>query len=217
MEIGTAMDTALTYLFDPLCGWCYGAGPALEKLAQTPGIALKLAPTGLFAGKGARLMNTEFAAFAWSNDQRIAHLTGQAFSEAYRRNCLLAPGARFDSGPATLALTAVALSAPPRERDALKAIQHARYLDGRDVTTFAVLSEILRDLDLNEAAQHIAAPDEGLLAANDVRVAQARSDMRRSGAEGVPALLVGADERCRLVQASALLGSLDVLIAGLQG
>jgi putative protein-disulfide isomerase len=216
MEIRNVMHTALTYLFDPLCGWCYGAEPALEKLAATPGIALTLAPTGLFTGKGARPMNAEFAAYAWSNDQRIAHLTGQTFSEAYRQNCLLAPGVRFDSGPATLAVTAVALRAPSRERYALRAIQNARYVDGRDVTTFTVLSEILDSLGLNEAAKRIAAPDESLLAANDARVAQAQSDMRRFGAEGAPTLLVGAGQRRRLVQASALFGSLDVLIAGLQ-
>jgi putative protein-disulfide isomerase len=216
MEIGRVMLSALTYLFDPLCGWCYGAAPALDKLAETPGIALKLAPTGLFAGEGARPMDTEFAAYAWSNDQRIARLSGQSFSEAYRRNCLLAAGVRFDSGPATLALTAVALGASARERDALRAIQNARYGDGRDVTKFPVLSEILRDLGLHEAAERIAAPDESLLAANEARIAEARSDMRRFGAEGVPALLVGEGQGRRLVRASALFGNPDVLTAALQ-
>ena len=24
--------STLTYLFDPLCGWCYGASPAIQKL-----------------------------------------------------------------------------------------------------------------------------------------------------------------------------------------
>ena len=210
------MDTALTYLFDPLCGWCYGAAPALAKLATMPGIALKLAPTGLFSGEGARSMDADFAAYAWSNDQRIASLSDQSFSEAYRRNCLLGAGVRFDSGPATLALTAVALRVPWREREALTAIQNARYEDGRDVTKFPILSEILHDLGLNEAAERIAAPDLSLLAANDARVAEARGDMQRSGAGGVPALLVGEGQRRRLIQASALFGSLDVLIAELQ-
>jgi len=26
------MDTTLYYLFDPLCGWCYGAAPAISGL-----------------------------------------------------------------------------------------------------------------------------------------------------------------------------------------
>ena len=42
----------VTYLFDPLCGWCYGAGPALERLAQLDDVTLELMPTGLFAGEG---------------------------------------------------------------------------------------------------------------------------------------------------------------------
>ena len=72
----------VTYLFDPLCGWCYAAAPVLARLQATPGVQVVLAPTGLFAGAGARPMDAQFAAYAWSNDQRIAQLTGQPFSPA---------------------------------------------------------------------------------------------------------------------------------------
>ncbi|MWQ29681.1 disulfide bond formation protein DsbA, partial [Glaesserella parasuis] len=34
------------YLFDPLCGWCYGASATLQKLNEI--YPLALAPTGLF-------------------------------------------------------------------------------------------------------------------------------------------------------------------------
>ena len=66
----------ITYLFDPLCGWCYGANGALEQLSRVEGATIHLAPTGLFAGEGARSMDQSFAAYAWHNDQRIARLTG---------------------------------------------------------------------------------------------------------------------------------------------
>ncbi len=143
------------YLFDPLCGWCYGAAPMLERLGADGDLAIEILPTGLFAGEGARPMDSGFAAFAWSNDERIARLTGQIFSEAYRRHVLEKPSTRFDSGPATLALTAVALTAPDRQLEALRAIQAARYVDGRDITDFAVLGEILRALSLLEAAERL--------------------------------------------------------------
>jgi putative protein-disulfide isomerase len=208
------MLTTITYLLDPLCGWCYGATPALDRLAVTPGIDLKLAPTGLFSGEGARPMDAEFAIYAWLNDQRIARLSGQVFSQAYRRNCLLTFGAMFDSGPAALALTAVASSAAAREREALKAIQNARYADGRDTTKLSVLSEILHELGLSEAGDRIAAPDEALLRANRTRIAEARAEMRQFGIDGVPALLVGNGPR-RLVRGNELFGNLDRLLAGL--
>ena len=102
----------VTYLFAPLCGWCYAAAPALTYLQGVEGIDVKLAPTGLFAGAGARPMDAQFAAYAWANDQRIQQLTGQPFTQAYRDHILGAANGRFDSGPATLALTAVAQTAP---------------------------------------------------------------------------------------------------------
>ena len=122
----TAPSITVIYLFDPLCGWCYAAAPALKYLQGVEGIHVALAPTGLFAGAGARPMDAQFAAYAWANDQRIQQLTGQPFTQAYRDRILGAANGRFDSGPATLALTAVAQTAPERELDALPALQHAR-------------------------------------------------------------------------------------------
>jgi protein-disulfide isomerase-like protein with CxxC motif len=45
------MNKTLRYLFDPLCGWCYGATPTLSALLEEPGITVKLLPTGLFPEK----------------------------------------------------------------------------------------------------------------------------------------------------------------------
>ncbi len=207
--------TQITYLFDPLCGWCYGAGPALDQLASQPGLVLDLAPTGLFAGPGARAMDAQFAAYAWANDQRIARLSGQAFSEAYRQKVLADTGRLFDSGPATLALTAVALTNPDRTRDALKAIQHARYVDGQDITDTATLARILTEAGLAEAADRLAAQDAALVEALRARIATGRTLMREMGAEGVPALVVGTGPSRRLLPASVLFGGTDALRAAL--
>ena len=111
----------LHYIYDPLCGWCYGASPAVQKLGQHSGITLELAPTGLFAD-GGRHMDAAFAEFAWSNDLRIAQLTGQRFTEAYRQNVLGRHGSQFDSSAMTLALTAVSLTQAQRELEVLKAL-----------------------------------------------------------------------------------------------
>jgi 2-hydroxychromene-2-carboxylate isomerase len=53
-EIAMSAPIQITYLFDPLCGWCYGAATLLEQLVTRPDFAVELAPTGLFAGEGAR-------------------------------------------------------------------------------------------------------------------------------------------------------------------
>ena len=136
---------------DPLCGWCYAATPKVEQLAQVADI--ELIPTGLFSQEG-RVMTPEFAHHAWSNDQRIAQLTGQVFSEQYRQH-VLKDGMPFNSFPIVVALTWVKQHFPQCELNAYHAIQKARYVDGLDNTQFEVLAHVLSGLFSALEEQHI--------------------------------------------------------------
>lgn len=198
------MAQTLYYLFDPLCGWCYGATPAVARLRETTDVAVELLPTGLFSGAGARPMDDDFAAYAWTNDQRIERLTAQRFTQRYRAQVLGDRQRLFDSGPATVALTAVALAEPMRELDALKAIQQARYVDGQDVTSLEMLAALLRTLKLDAAADRLAAPDAALLHAVRARTDGAQALMQGAGARGVPTFIVEANGQRRLLQTSAI-------------
>lgn len=212
--MSTTPTVTVTYLFDPLCGWCYAAAPALKFLQAQEGVEVLLAPSGLFAGAGARPMDAQFAAYAWANDQRIQQLTGQPFTQAYRDQILGAANGRFDSGPATLALTAVAETAPERELDALHALQHARYVEGRDNADPAVIAEVLRAMGLPEAAALALAPDNTLQRATAERTATAQATLRAVGARGVPQLVVtGQGGALRLLGGNALLGPREQLLA----
>lgn len=210
------MNTTVQYLFDPLCGWCYGAGAALTSLAQAPGVKLELLPTGIFSGEGARPMDDAFAAYAWSNDERIARLTGRVFSERYRDFVLADRRRRFDSGPATLALTAVSLTAPARELEALEAIQHARFVDGQDITDPVLLASVLGSLGLDEAAARLAPPAADLAAANRSRVKRAGELMRALGARGVPVFVADQGGERRMLHASAIYSNPQALIGQLE-
>lgn len=216
MQTKSSMDTTLHYLFDPLCGWCYGTAPTVSGLLERPGVSLALLPTGMFSGEGARPMDDGFAAYAWSNDQRIERLTGQRFSEQYRHRVLGNRQQLFDSGPATVALTAVSLTDPARELDALKAIQHARYVDGGDVTSLAVLAHLLEALGLEEAAARIAHPDADLLGANRTRVRRARALMQEFGARGVPTLVVESGAKRWVLDHAAAYSNPQALIRQLE-
>lgn len=184
------MDKTLHYIFDPLCGWCYGAGAALQALADSAAVQLNPLPSGLFSGDGARKMDDDFAAYAWSNDQRIERLTGQRFTQRYRSDVLGNRQQRFDSAAATLALSAVALTAPDRELDALKAIQQARYLDGKDITQTDTLVSVLETMRLAQAALRLQAPDAELLDTNRARTDHAQRLLQASGARGVPTFIL---------------------------
>ena len=214
-EEDSTMPTTVTYLFDPLCGWCYGASPVVQQLGQQPNIQLELAPSGLFAG-GGRTMDAAFADYAWSNDLRIAKLTGQRFTEDYRQNVLGRLGSRFDSAAATLALTAVSLTAPQRELEALKALQEARYVQGLDTCDVSVVGTLLRDLGLAVAADRFAASDPELLATNAASIQKARGLMQTFGAQGVPALMVTDGRGSRLLSGNALYGNFENLLSQIE-
>jgi putative protein-disulfide isomerase len=208
------MSTTVTYLFDPLCGWCYGVSPAIQRLGQEASITLEFAPTGLFSG-GGRVMSADFADFAWTNDVRIEKLTGQPFSAAYRSQVLGQHGSRFDSSAASAALTAVAQTAPTEELNTLKALQEARYVDGLDICTPQGVGAVLRAKGLTAAADLLARQNADLQLQHDVRIQKARRLMQAHGAQGVPALVVHGASGARLLRGDALYNGHDGLTAAI--
>lgn len=199
----------LLYLYDPLCGWCYGATAGLDALQQqAPHWQVRPLPTGLFAGDPGRRLDPAMEAHIWQADQRIAAMSGMPFSEAYRTQVLRNPSSGFDSEPATLALTAVARSeSASREQAVLKAIQHARWVLGQDITELPVLAEALASAAGEPAAmwlERMAMP--ALPGATQLRLERATQLMRRFGFQGVPSLVAlnttAADDEAALVEAA---------------
>lgn len=210
------MTTHVTYWFDPLCGWCYAASATIQRLSQEASLRLELAPTGLFAD-GGRVLDAAFANHAWSNDQRIAALTGLPFTEAYRQNVLGRIGSPFDSSVATLALTAVAASEPAREVELLRALQDARYVLGQDTCDGRVVAQVLRDCGLAVAADRLTNRDPALLTANAARIRKAQGQLHAHGVRGVPALLVSNEQGERVVRGEMLYGDVDRLLRAVIG
>jgi len=211
MANGTTKTKRITVLYDPLCGWCYGATPAFGRLAAMPDVDLHLCPTGLFSRDGARPL-AGFAAHAWANDQRIEQLSGQRFTTQYRDQVLGDAKAMLDSGPATTALTAASLSGGAHaELEALAAIQAARYVDGRDVTNVDVLADILRSVGLDAAATALSSNDAALRANVESRTRNGQKALSAVGARGVPTVIVGEPGRGMLIPSDHLYAKLDEL------
>lgn len=205
----------LQYLFDPLCGWCYGASASIKALSKQPEIDLQPLATGLFSGTGARPMKS-FAAQAWAMDQRIGALSGQPFSEDYRTKVLGSEDALLDSTVATRAVVAVSASTPDRVIDTLAAIQSARYKDGKDVTSAVVVAGILTDLGLMDASARLLAADDPLLHLVNTRTAAARDLMNAYGLQGVPSLIATVNAELSILDASALYSGPDNILAALK-
>lgn len=213
----------LQYLFDPLCGWCYASAPALSGLARELPQWLEMRPTGLFAGAGARDLTPEWGDYAWANDQRIAAMTGQVFSQAYRQQILLGGTARFDSGPMNRVLTAVQAIDATLEAGLLHRLQAARYVDGLDTGADSAVAQIaaayLQEHGHAANADELAAQlrDDATLAQRTRhRLEDNQSLMNQLGIRGVPQLLVRVDEAILPLNDGALYQGPDQLVAELR-
>lgn len=181
--------TQFTYLFDPLCGWCYGAGAGLDRLRCLPDATVRAVPTGLFAWQHAVQLE-RMRDHIRQADMRIGQLTGRIFSAAYFDRVVMQPGALIDSGPATLALSILERRRPGHGLDLLRDIQKARYVDGRDVADPAVLAGLAEAHGLPMADFAVAFADPEELRHARLWVAQGQMLVDATGARGVPTLLL---------------------------
>lgn len=208
----------IRYLFDPLCGWCYGAAPAVEALAADGDRGLEMLPIGLFP-PGAVTVTPEWAASIWAHDQRIAHTTGQPFSPAYRDRVLGRTDAPVDSTVPIRALVHLGLNGAS-ELEWLWRLQRARYVDGVDTSDPHALARLIApacdDTDFDRLADTLASDPDLRRAAAD-RVADAQRAMRRSRVNGVPALIASVGDETYLLQGSILYGSPRRLIDTVNG
>ncbi|GHD58041.1 DsbA family protein [Jeongeupia chitinilytica] len=179
------MSTELILLFDPNCGWCYGAHPALAALRDASPLPWRLLPTGLFAGAD----DVPAAdAYFWRSDLQIRERTGVAFSETYRDRVLGGDTVVLDSTAATLAWHLVTRQRPGQALDVLQRVQALRYVDGMlvDASQLAVLAGEF-GLEATALQADFAA---GWSDALHHDVAQARVLMRQLNLRGVPVLLL---------------------------
>lgn len=190
-DINMADAIELHYFFDPLCGWCYASAPALEGLSARYGNMLHMRPSGLFTSG---LPVSSMADHAWRNDQNIQQLTGQQFTQEYRKNVLLAPDGIFDSWPATLALVAVSEIDRALEPRLLHQLQIARYVEGQDTSKPGEVAKIVATfeklgLDQSDFEKRLA-NDEALKARALERIEHTKRDLGKLGIRGVPQLVV---------------------------
>jgi putative protein-disulfide isomerase len=169
------------YVADPMCSWCWGFAPEIEKLREILDneTSFSMLMGGLRDGAEWNEKMKEFLRSHW----KAVHLrTGQPFSDV-----LLQQG-RFDynTEPSCRACVAMRMMDEALEYDAFKALQRAFYEEGRDITDDAVILSVIRGIGIDAAAfEKIFHSEEAAEAT--------RSDRRKAftyGANAFPSLVV---------------------------
>ncbi|WP_085707162.1 DsbA family protein [Pseudomonas sp. B35(2017)] len=139
----------LHYIYDPLCGWCYGAEPLVQAAQQV--LPVVAHGGGMMTGANRQNVSPQLRNYVMPHDRRIAEYTGQPFGEAYFEGLLRDHTAVFDSAPPIAAVMA-AEQLDGRGLTLLGRLQTAHYVEGRRIADDAVLMELAAELGYDPAA-----------------------------------------------------------------
>jgi len=183
------MNAVLHYIYDPLCGWCYGAEPLVTAATKVDGLALALHAGGLWP-EPTRLP-AHMRSYIQQADARVGQMSGQPYGEAYLNGLLFDLELVLESRPVIAAVLAAQALDSTKALPMLRGIQHAHYEEGKHVVRAATLREVAAAIGLD-----LAAFDEALMTVPvDEHIAESRELMNNVGAQGFPTfvLQVGND------------------------
>lgn len=140
------MSTAtLHYLYDPFCGWCYGAAPMITAASAIAGLEIRAHGVGMLSGDKSKMMSGEWRDFVRPHEARITAYSKQTFADAYVQGVLEHEDVRLDSSPPIAAMLA-AQQLSGRGVEMLKQLQTAYYQEGRAITDRKVILEVATEL-----------------------------------------------------------------------
>lgn len=191
--------TTLHYVYDPLCGWCYGAEPLVAAAARV--LPVLMHGGGMMAGANRQAVSAQLRDYVMPHDRRIAEYTGQPFGQAYFEGLLRDSSAMFDSQPPIAAVLA-AQQIADAGLAMLARLQQAHYVEGRRIADADVLQALAAELGLPEEAFAAA------LASVDssAHIRTSRAFLNSVGGQGFPTLVLERDGRLQLIDISPFLG-----------
>lgn len=175
------------YFADPMCSWCYGFAPVVERIAShfEDRLPLRLVMGGLRAGnrEPMRAKDRDYIRGAW---KAVHEASGQPFDQAFFERETFT----YDTEPACRAVVTMRRLAPAAALAFKSQVSAAFYGHNRDVTSDEVLADVAAEAGMDRSAfladlQSEAARNETF---GDFLMA------KQSGVEGFPLLAAGTPE-----------------------
>ena len=138
------MKSKIIYVYDPLCGWCYGFSPVIRKIENEykDKMDFEIISGGMVIGEREGLIG-DFAGYILKALPRLEELTGVKFGERYLSK--LKDRTLYQSSLKPCIALEVFKSF--NEKDAIafaSSIQKAQYLDGNDLQDENVYLELIK-------------------------------------------------------------------------
>lgn len=123
----------IIYLFDPLCGWCYGFGPQMSQFAQAhPEFSYTVLSGGMVTGSRVGPLS-QIAPYIREGVQRVEDLSGVKFGAGFLADLHGEGKSHMDSLPPTKAFIILKEAYPEKAVTLAHAVQAVFYHDGLDL------------------------------------------------------------------------------------
>ncbi|WP_095082190.1 DsbA family protein [Pseudomonas sp. Irchel s3h17] len=182
----------LHYIYDPLCGWCYGAKPLVQ--AAQAVLPVVGHGGGMMTGANRQTVSPHLRNYVIPHDRRIAEYTGQPFGEAYFEGLLRDHTAVFDSAPPIAAVLAAEQIAG-RGLELLGRLQSAHYVEGRRIADESVLQAFAAQMGLDAQAFQQAF----MTADTEGHIKDSRALLSTVGGQGFPTFVLERNGQFTLV------------------
>lgn len=179
----------LCYVHDPMCSWCWGFAPALERLLSRLPTDMEFKRLlGGLAPDSDVPMSEEMRERLQETWRRIqAHIPGTEFNFDFWTHCI----PRRSTYPACRAVIAARRQGEAYDALMTRAIQRAYYLQARNPSDESTLIELADELGLDKAAFTQAIRSESV----EQEFAQERAQALALGVESYPSLVLAAGEQ----------------------
>lgn len=184
-------DLEFIYVGDPMCSWCYGFGPVIERLDKRFDFPIRLIVGGLRPGPAAEILDDRMRRVLQHHWEEIGERTGQPFDLGglERENWT------YDTlTPDTAALVMRELN-PGEALPFFNRLQRAFYAEAVDVTDPDVYPELIEGFDVDPDRFTEQLGSDAMQQATYADFAQARA----LGANGFPTTFLSAGDDIFLV------------------
>ena len=151
------MNRTLLYFADPMCSWCWGFSPVIEKIrAKTAGRAETVIMVGGLRPFTDHAMTDKDKSYVRNHWEHVAESSGQPFDfDFFSRDDFT-----YDTEPACRAVVAVRRIDPDLAPAMLARLHRAFYAENMDVTDAAVLADLAAEIGVPLGDFQIAFEDD---------------------------------------------------------
>lgn len=180
----------LIYVYDPLCGWCYGFSPVIMEAYNQyhQKIDFEIVSGGMRVGDNVGPIG-EVAPYIAEAYKRVENVTGVKFGEKFLKNIMAEGTAVFTSMPASVTMTVFREKHPEKAFEFAKLMQKAIYYDGIEPAKEAPFVQLANEMGYPKKAFKKAMQDERY-------IEKTYLDFQRAatlGARGFPSVFIEQD------------------------